>query len=341
MGPEHIVLTILATALALYAVLGGADFGVGVWEFTTSLQSDPNDRRLIQRAIGPVWEANHVWLIFALIILFNGFPIAFGALSRALTVPLLLALLGIVFRGSGFIFRAYAVGSESLREWAGIVFALASTAAPFFLGASVGAISTGELQFSEDGRFVGSYATDWLGPLSIYTGVMAVGMCAYLAAVYMTREASLHDESLLKVWSGRALATGIWIGILAWLGLVMTWLEADALWKSLSQRAWPVILVSLITGIGSLFALKQERYRFANLMAASAVASVIYGWGLAQYPYFIRDDILIEQSMAPDFVLWAMATCILAGSVLLLPALWWLMAIYKSTQQIEHTAEQH
>ena len=333
MGPEHVVLGILATVLALYAVLGGADFGAGVWEFTTSLQSDPQDRKLIQRAIGPVWEANHVWLIFALIILFNGFPAAFGALSRALTVPMLLALLGIVFRGSGFIFRAYAIGSDSLREYAGTVFALASTATPFFLGASVGAISTGTLQFSPDGRFRGDYATDWLCPLSTYTGVMAVGMCAYLAAVYMTREASLHDPSRLTAWRGRALATGIWIGILAWLGLVMTWLEAGDLWNSLLSRAWPVILVSLITGTGSLFALKSQRFQFANLMAASAVGSVIYGWGLAQYPYFIRHDILIEKSMAPDFVLWAMAICILAGSVLLFPALWWLMVIFKTSEQ--------
>lgn len=331
MGPEHIVLGILASSLALYAVLGGADFGAGVWEFTTCMQSDPRDRKLIQRAIGPVWEANHVWLIFVLIILLNGFPLAFGALSRSLTVPMLLALLGIVFRGSGFVFRAYAVGSQSLQDLAGALFALASTATPFFLGASVGAISTGDLRFADDGKFLGDYATGWLGPLSLYTGVMAVGMCAYLAAVYLTREASVHDRSMLLVWRGRALSTGIWIGILAWLGLIMTWLDAKELWARLMTHAWPVILVSLITGAGSLFALRAERYRFANLMAASAVGSVIYGWGLAQYPMFIRPDITIEASKSPDFVLWAMSICILGGSVLLFPALWWLMVIFKRT----------
>ena len=202
MEPELIVLGIMLAALCLYAVLGGADFGAGIWEFTTALQTSPKEKQLIASAIGPVWEANHVWLIFVLIIMFNGFPTAFAAVSRALWLPFLLALLGIVFRGAGFIFRAYAVGADWLRTVAGTVFAFASTFTPFFMGMSAGAISTADLPIAADGTYAGNHLSDWLSPLALYSGILAVGMCAYLAAVYLTREAYMFgDKELLKLWA--------------------------------------------------------------------------------------------------------------------------------------------
>ena len=331
MEPEVIVLGIMFIALTLYVVLGGADFGAGVWEFTTVLQSDEKDKKLIANAIGPVWEANHVWLIFVLIIILNGFPLAFAAVSRALWLPLLLALAGVVFRGAGFVFRAYAVGADWLRETAGAVFALASTFTPFFMGMAIGAISTGELPIAEDGSFTGNHLTDWITPLSIYSGILAVGMCAYLAAVYMTREAHLSgDPILLERWRGRALSTGIWIGILAWLGLLMCRLEALHLWTGLIQRGWPLIATSIVAGVGSLFALRSEKYQLGNLLAATAVATVLIGWALGLYPVLVPPSITIRNSKAPDVVLWAMATCILIGGAIMFPALWWLFRIFKS-----------
>lgn len=331
MGPELIVLGITFAALGLYAVLGGADFGAGVWEFTTVMQSDAREKKLIARAIGPVWEANHVWLIFVLIIIMNGFPTAFGAISQALWVPMLLALTGIVFRGAGFIFRAYAVGADWLRETAGAMFALASTFTPFFMGMAVGALSSGEMKIAEDGTFGGNHLTDWITPLAIYTGILSVGMCAYLAAVYLTREASLtEDTELLHRWRGRALSTGIWIGILAWLGLLMCWLEAPTLWSGLISRGWPLIATSMVAGVGSLFALRGDNFRLGNLLAAIAVATVLIGWGLGQYPMLVPPSITIQSSKSPDVVLWAMAVCILLGAALLFPALWWMLRIFKS-----------
>ena len=331
MAPELIVLGITFAALGLYAVLGGADFGAGVWEFTTALQSEERERKLIAKAIGPVWEANHVWLIFVLIIILNGFPTAFAAISRALWMPMLLALAGIVFRGAGFIFRAYAVGADWLRASAGAVFALASTCTPFFMGMSIGALSSGEMAIAEDGSYAGNHLTDWITPLSIYSGILAVGMCAYLASVYLTREASMGDDpELLSLWRGRALSTGIWIGILAWLGLLMCWLEAPALWRGLTQRGWPLILTSMVAGVGSLFALRNNQYRLGNLMAATAVATVLLGWGLGQYPVLVPPSITIQSSKSPDVVLWAMAGCILVGAAIMFPALWWLFRLFKS-----------
>ena len=331
MAPEIIVLGIMFAALTIYVVLGGADFGAGIWEFTTVLQSEEKERKLIAGAIGPVWEANHVWLIFVLIIVLNGFPTAFAAISRALWLPMLLALAGVVFRGAGFIFRAYAIGADWLREIAGAVFALASTFTPFFMGMAVGAISTGELKIAEDGSYTGNHLTDWITPLSIYSGILAVGMCAYLAAVYLTREAAMtKDDDLLKLWRGRALSTGIWIGILAWLGLLMCWLEAPTLWTGLLVRGWPLIATSMVAGVGSLFVLRANRFGFGNLLAATAVATVLIGWGLGQFPMLIPPAITIESSKAPDVVLWAMATVILIGAALLFPALWWLFRIFKA-----------
>lgn len=334
LAPELIVLGIMIIALALYAVLGGADFGAGIWEFTTVLERDPRDKKLIADAIGPVWEANHVWLIFVLIIMFSGFPIAFAAVCRALWIPLLMALMGIVFRGAGFIIRAYAVGADWLREVAGALFALASTFTPFFLGMSVGALSTGQLNISTDGHYSGDHFSDWLSALSLFSGILAVGMCAYLAAVYLTREASVcGDEELLERWRGRAMSTGIWIGILAWLGLIMCRLEARELWDGLIRHGWQFIVTSMVAGIGSLFALRGDQFRLANLLAAAAVVAVMLGWACGMYPYLVPPQITISAAKAPDVVLWAMSGCILIGSVILFPALWWLFHLFKSDQE--------
>lgn len=334
MAPELVVLGIMLVALGLYAVLGGADFGAGVWEFTTCLESDTKDRKLIADAIGPVWEANHVWLIFVLIIMFNGFPLAFAAISRALWVPMLLALMGIVFRGAGFVIRAYAVGADWIRDVAGAAFALASTFTPFFMGMAIGAVSSG-LPVEADGTYRGNHLTDWLTPLSLYSGILAVGMCSYLAAVYLTREANQRpDQELVKLWRGRALSAGIWIGILAWLGLIMCNLEAPQLWSGLISRGWPLIAISMIAGVGSLGALRSYQFRLANLLSATAVTTVILGWGLGSYPALVPPHVTIETSKAPDVVLWAMAICILTGSVFLFPALWWLIKIFKSDRSV-------
>ena len=334
MGPDFIILIIMMVALGLYGVLGGADFGAGVWEFTTCLDDDKRDRQLISDAIGPVWEANHVWLVFVLIIMFNGFPLAFAAVSRALWIPLLLALVGIVFRGAGFVVRAYAEGADWLRNLASTFFALGSTLTPFFMGTAIGAVSTGTLPIAADGTYSGNQLTDWITPLSLFSGILAVGLCSYLAAVYLTREASLRaDPGLLKTWRSRALATGIWIGILAWLGLAMCKLEAPILWSGLVARGWPLILLSVLTGLSSLKALRSNKFRRANLLAAMAVAAVLLGWGLGTYPALVLPHVTIQNSKAPDVVLWSMASCILAGSGLLFPALWYLMRIFKSQRK--------
>jgi cytochrome d ubiquinol oxidase subunit II len=329
-APEILVLGVLLLGLTLYALLGGADFGAGVWECNTVLQASEKERALIYRAIGPVWEANHVWFVFVLVGLHTAFPLAFAAVGRALWLPLLLALVGIVFRGVGFVFRSYTAGAVRHQAVWGVVFAFASTAAPFFLGAACGAIASGHLAVTVSGEYTGDYVTAWLSPLSIFTAFFAVGVCAYLAAVYLTREAAQdNDLSLVALWRRRALATGAWMGILAMAGLAMVASDAPLLWAGFRERAWPLVGVSIAGGLGSLWALQQWRFTSAILGAGTAVAAVIWGWGVAQYPMLIPPALTMTAAKGPDAVLRVMLWGMLAGTVLLLPSLIYLFMLFK------------
>lgn len=331
MGPDDLLLIVMLTALTFYAILGGADFGAGVWEFTTALQSTEKERRHIYRAIGPVWEANHVWLIFVLVILMNGFPIAFAALSRALWAPLLLALCGIVFRGASFAFRSYTRGPERERTMWEAVFAIASTATPLFLGASAGAVASGKLAITSAGEYNADYVTGWMSSLTVFTGFYSVGMCAYLAAVYLTREAhQANDVDLTKLWRQRSISIGLWMGLLSFGGLVMVWIEAPTLAAGFVARGWPLIIVSLVCGIGSIIEVWRANGTRAVIAASGAVAAVIWGWGVAQYPAIIPPNVTSAAAKAPDNVLWMMLVVISIGAVLLLPALGYLFVLFKS-----------
>lgn len=330
MAPELIILGVILAGLTLYALLGGADFGAGVWEFNTVLQAPEKERTLIYRAVGPVWEANHVWLIFVLVGLHTAFPPAFAAVGRALWLPLLLALVGIVFRGAGFALHAHAVGAVRQQAVWGAVFAFASTAAPFFLGAACGAIASGQLAVTPQGDYTGNYVTGWLSPLSIFTAFFAVGVCAYLAAVYLTREAAQEgDPALVALWRQRALATGLWMGVLAMAGLGMVATDAPLLWEGFRKRAWPLVGMSIGGGLFSLWALLRWHFSAAVLGAGTAVATVIWGWGVAQYPALIPPALTIVTAKGPDLVLWVMLWSIVAGTVLLLPSLAYLFVLFK------------
>jgi cytochrome d ubiquinol oxidase subunit II len=330
MPPEAVLLVVVWLALTLYVLLGGADFGAGIWEVNTALQARDDERALLYRAIGPVWEANHVWLIFVLVTLHAAFPPAFAALSRALWLPLLLALGGIVFRGGAFAFRTYTVGARRQQALWGALFAAASAAAPFFLGAAAGAVASGRLLVTPQGGFTGSYLDDWLSPVAIFNGFFTVGICAYLAAVYLAREARRGaDAALLELWRRRALATGIWMGALSLAGLALLATELPALWHGFAARAWPLVALAVVAGVGSLLALWYRRLTAAVAAAALTVGSVIWGWGVAQYPALVPPSITLQVAKAPDAVLWAMIVGISLGMVLLVPSLWWLMVLFK------------
>jgi cytochrome d ubiquinol oxidase subunit II len=330
MDLADLLLVILLTALTLYVLLGGADFGAGIWEFTSAFQSGEPERRQLYRAIGPVWEANHVWLIFVIVILANGFPLALAGLSRALWVPLLLALAGIVFRGASYAFRAGATPGER-RAWEA-VFAMASTATPFFLGAAAGAIAGGRLLLDADGSYRGAALTGWISPLAIFTGFYTVALSAWLTAVFLIRESRAGSEGELEeLWRRRALSVGLWLGLLSAAGLVLVGTEAPELVNGFRQRGWPVVVVSVVCGGLALVAIARRQANTSGILACGAVAAVIWGWGLAQYPAIIPPAITVDLAKAPDIVLSWMLVVIVAGALLLFPSLVWLFRLFKAS----------
>lgn len=333
MGPEAIILVILWSALTLYLLFGGADFGVGVWEVNTALQSTERDRNLLYKAIGPVWEANHVWLIFFLVCTHAAFPRVYAALGQALWLPLLIAIVGIVFRGAAYAFRANLLGKSEQRKIWEVVFAVASTVAPFFLGAAAGAVASGKLDFNDRGEYQGDYITGWISPLSIFTGFFTVGVCAFLSAVYLLRESvSQQHEELVKVWRRRALVTGVIMGVLSLLGVAFLALEPESFWTGFRERGLPLFGVGIASGFAALVALWYTRPLAATIAAASTVTCVIWGWGVAQYPILLPPNLTIENAKTSDAVLWAMLWSIGIGMVIVVPSLWWLFAIFKGAQ---------
>ncbi|MCA9068563.1 MAG: cytochrome d ubiquinol oxidase subunit II [Planctomycetaceae bacterium] len=331
MGPDDFLMIVMLIALTLYAIWGGADFGGGIWEFTSVLQSTEKERGHVYRAIGPVWEANHVWLIFVLVILLNGFPLAYAALGRALWLPMLCVLCGIVFRGAGYIFRSYGQGRAREQTFWEAAFAVASTATPFFLGASAGAIASGKLAITKTGDYTANYLTGWISGETIFTGFYAVAMCAYLAAVYLAREAEqVEDDELVRIWRQRAISTGLWMGLLSTGGLLMVFIDMPELAAGFQNRGWPFVLVSLVFGFWSLYALWNSRFSRAVFTSSGAVAAVIWGWGVSQYPVLIPPHLTSEQVKAPDNVLWLMLIVISLGAILLLPALGYLLILFKA-----------
>ena len=316
---------VLVMSLTAYALLGGADYGGGVWDLLASGRTAERQRATIAGAIGPVWEANHVWLIVAIVILFTGFPLAFAAVSTYLHVPLLLVLIGIVLRGSAFVFRAYGPDDPRHERFWGRVFAVASTATPFFLGVIAGALTEGRLPASPHGSFAAVYLTPWLTPFSVSVGAFALALFAYLAAVYLTLEADDAEEG--AAFRTRALLSGVAVGVLA---AVVLLLATPDVRTALLASAWAVPL-HVATGASALAAfafLWLRRYEFARLAAAAQVLFILWGWALAQYPYAIRPHLTLGDAAAPANVQVLLLQVLGIGAVVLVPSLLYLFGIF-------------
>src|SRR5712691_1993178 len=202
----------MIASLILYALLGGADYGGGVWDLFAFGRRASEQRALIANAIGPVWEANHVWLILVIVILFTAFPAAFAAISTVLHIPLTLLLIGIVLRGTTFTFRSYDVQRDNVQRRWSVVFSIASIITPVLLGIVLGAIASGTIRV-EIGVVESGFLKSWLAPFPFSVGFFALSLFAFLAAVYLTLEAS--EKELQEDFRLRALIAGIAVGILA------------------------------------------------------------------------------------------------------------------------------
>jgi cytochrome d ubiquinol oxidase subunit II len=316
---------VLLLSLTAYALLAGADYGGGLWDLLASGPTAERQRATIAHAIGPVWEANHVWLIVVIVVVFTGFPRAFAALSTFLHVPLLLVLIGIVLRGSAFVFRAYGPNDPRHERFWGRVFAIASTATPLGLGVIVGAITEGRLPASTEGSFVSVFIRPWLTPFSLAVGAFALVLFGYLAAVYLTLEA--HDTDEQAAFRQRALISGIAVFVLAVTVLLLSVSEVRS---ALVASAWAVPL-HVATGASALAAfafLWLKRYQVARLAAASQVAFILWGWALVQFPYAIRPHLTLVDAAAPANVQILLLQVLGVGAVVLLPSLLYLFGIF-------------
>ena len=316
--PE-LALAVVIAGLTAYAVLGGADFGAGFWDLTAGgAERGARLRGLVKRSMGPVWEANHVWLIFVLVVLWTCFPPAFAAIMDTLYVPLFLAAVGIIFRGSAFALRGEAATIGEARVL-GATFALSSVLVPFFLGAAVGAVAAGEVPVGEAGDSVAS----WTGPTALLAGAMAIATGAFLAAVFMAADAvraGLPD--LVSAFRARALGAAVVAGGLALGGLAVVNSDAPGLYDGLTSGfGLACVIGSAVAGLGTLWLVRDGRFGLARYSAALAVGAILVGLAAAMSPEILPGALTLDEAAAGDATLRATLTSVAAGACVLVPSL--------------------
>src|SRR5215208_1000479 len=310
--------------LAAYIVLAGADFGAGIWHMLPAGRRAAAVREHTHRSMSVVWEANHVWLIFVLVVCWTAYPVAFGSIASTLAVPLLIAAVGIIVRGIAYAMRsATEPGREELLV--GGVFALSSLLTPFALGAAIGGIASGRVPV---GNAAGDLWSSWLNPTSVLVGLLAVATAAYLAAVYLAADARrLDDRELAEAFRTRALAAGVLAGTLALGGLAVLAIDAGPLFDDLvGGIGLPALLVSVTAGIATLALVRSWRFEAARYSAGVAVAAIIAGWALAQQPTFLP-GLTIVQAAAGRATLVATLVGLVVGMAIVVPSLFVLFRL--------------
>ncbi|MDQ4132733.1 MAG: cytochrome d ubiquinol oxidase subunit II [Actinomycetota bacterium] len=320
------VLAVMWVAVTLYAVFAGADFGAGFWDLVAGgARGGASQRRLIEHSIAPVWEANHVWLIFILVVLWTGFPVAFASIMAVLYIPLTAAAVGVILRGAGFAFRK-SVDGLRMRRLFGAAFAASSVLTPFFLGAAVGAVASGRVPIepAEIDPF-----DAWLHPTSMLAGTLAVASSAYLAAAFLAADAARqHQRSLAERYRRLGALSALATGVVALAGIVILHADAPRLYEGLIGRGLPLILASAVAGLSSVGLLILGRYRPARVAAVIAVVAVVWGWAAAQYPQLLVGELTIDEAAGSRATLTAMLASLAVGSVLFVPPLIALLVIH-------------
>ncbi len=316
---QSLPLVFVLVGVALYTVLAGADFGAGFWQLAAGRGAHADQvREHAHHSLAPVWEANHVWLIFVLTVFWTAYPKAFGSIASTLAVVLSAALLGIIFRGAAYALRS---GASSTRESSVIetIFSLSSILTPFALGAAVGAIATNRVPV---GNAAGHLFSSWLNATSIFIGILAVVSCAYLAAVYLAADAARAGQQVLeREFRLRALGAGVITGALSIGGIFIVNADNHPLFHSLmSGRALAAVVVSFIAGLATLALVYGRRYEPARYGAALAVAAVIAGWALSRWPTILPGLTVYQAAAGHDTLVWLIAA-VLGGAAILFPSL--------------------
>ncbi|MEA2262840.1 MAG: cytochrome bd ubiquinol oxidase subunit [Acidobacteriaceae bacterium] len=323
---------VMLVALVIYSLLGGADYGAGFWDLMCSGPRQQGQRDLIARAIQPVWEANHIWLILIVVLMFSGFPAAFSEISLGLAVPIFLILLGIVLRGSSYVFRAYFTGSVRTQLYWGKVFSISSSITPLFLGIVIGAISS-DAVLVKNGISENGFLRTWFQPFPLIVGVLSLSLFAYLSACYLTIETD--DAALQNDFRNRALFSGFVSLMAAFATYVVAGNAALGIRNGLSRapHVWLIGVGGAIAALVAFQALWTKHYQRARIAAAAQVALIVFGWGVAQYPYLVRPELTIYNSAAPANIVSDLVIAVAMGAVLLIPSLILLLLVFKTHRE--------
>ena len=329
---EMMVFALLGVAVTVYALTAGADFGGGVWDLFASGPRREAQRKLIADAIAPIWEVNHIWMIFIVVVLFTVFPIAFAVVTTALHIPMLLVLVGIVLRGSAFVFRAYGMQPNEVRARWGQVFAWASVITPVFLGMILAALSSGHIEVDlETEQVTSGFFAGWLDGLALATGLFALVLFALLAAVYLAREAERRgDEALCTDFRQRALICEGLAFVLASVVLWRAYVDSPALFSGLLQVPWsiPAQVATALAATVAIVALLRAKVAVARIAVMVQVALIVLGWGLAMDGHLLLPNLHVLDAGAEPIVLRSLPPVLIGGSVLFAPALWWLFRVF-------------
>jgi cytochrome d ubiquinol oxidase subunit II len=330
-------LVFVLAGLALYTVLAGADFGAGFWQLAAGRGPRADQvREHAHHSMAPVWEANHVWLIFVLTVFWTAYPKAFGSIASTLAVALFIAVLGVIFRGAAYALRS---GAYSARESSVIdtIFSLSSILTPFALGAAVGGVATNRVPV---GNASGHLFSSWLNLTSIFIGILAVVSCAYLAAVYLAADAARDgQQELAQDFRLRALASGVLAGALAVGGIFVVNADNHALFHSLMNgQALAAVVVSFVAGMATLALVYGRRYEPARYCGALAVAALVAGWALSRWPTILPGLTVHQAAAGHDTLVWVIAA-VLGGAAILFPSLALLFALavkgrFRTTERI-------
>ncbi len=333
--PEVTLAGVLAGVLALslnaYVLFGGADFGGGVWDLLASGPRRGRQREVISHAIGPIWEANHVWLILAIVLAFTCFPPVFARLGTVLHIPLTLMLVGIVLRGSAFTFRTYDDERDSVQRRWGRIFAGASLVTPVLLGVCIGAVAAGRVgPLRAHTTFTESFVDPWLTSFSLAVGLLTLALFAHLAAVFLTLET--HDPDLVEDFRARALWSGLAVFVTAFGALLLAPRHAPLMGAGLLGSSWslPFHVATGAAAVAVLAALWGRRYHLARMAVGAQVSLIIWGWALAQYPLLVPPDLSVDGAAAPPVTLRLVLVTLGLGVVVLVPSLVYLFRVFKA-----------
>lgn len=346
---ETIIAGVMVGSLVLYALLGGADYGGGVWDLFAFGRRARAQRELIADAIAPVWEANHVWLILVVVVLFTAFPPAFAIIATALNIPITLLLIGIVLRGTAFTFRTYDVQRDDVQRRWSLVFSIASIITPILLGTILGATASGTIRV-EDHAVTSGFFRSWLAPFPLSVGLFALALFAFLAAVYLTVEAEQRESQskphelddtqqtlaaprkLSEDFRLRAILAGVAVGLLALTVFILADSGAPTVRAGISRTWWALGLhiVTAIFAIGAFVTLLTRRYKLARILTAGQVTLILLGWAFAQYPNLVEPHLSITSAAAPTITLELLLAALAAGALLLFPSYYYLIRVFKA-----------